>query len=92
MFDPKAGLLLVYVFQALSLEYTIHSWFPSSSVAFLAIPNLVDVAQFFIILSIGLSLCCVVMGFNGDVDEELSKLQYNPDTSQLYAPSPQLMI
>jgi len=54
----------------------------ASSVAFLAIPNLVDVAQFFIILSIGLALGSVVMGFNGHVDEKLSELQYIPDHSQ----------
>jgi len=46
-----------------------------SSVAFLAIPNLVDFAQFFIIMSIGLSLGCVVMGFNGGFDEKLSQLR-----------------
>jgi hypothetical protein len=85
-------LLLAYVFRALSSEYTVHSWFPSSSVAFLAVPNLVDVAQFLIILSIGLSLGSVVMGFNGDVDEKLSELQYIPDHSHSYAPSPQLII
>jgi len=44
-------------------------------VAFLAIPNLVDIAQFFVIMSIGLSLGCVVMGFNGGLDEKLSELQ-----------------
>ena len=49
--------------------------FLSSSVAFLAVPGLVDVAQFFIIESIGLSLGCVVMGFNSGVDEKLSGLQ-----------------
>jgi len=47
-----------------------------SSVAFLAIQNLVDFAQFFIIMSIGLSLGCVVMGFNGGFDEKLSNLRY----------------
>jgi hypothetical protein len=46
-----------------------------SSVAFLAIPGLVDVAQFFIIASIGLALGSVVMGFNIQVDEKLSELE-----------------
>ncbi|KAF8814607.1 hypothetical protein BYT27DRAFT_7205923 [Phlegmacium glaucopus] len=47
----------------------------ASSVAFLAIPGLVDVAQFFIIASIGLALGSVVMGFNIKVDEKLSELE-----------------
>ncbi len=62
---------------------------PRSSVAFLAIQNLVDFAQFFILMSIGLSLGCVVMGFNSGLDERLSQLQYielpNPSyVTQLY--------
>jgi hypothetical protein len=68
------------------------SLFISSSVAFLAVPNLVDVAQFLIILSIGLSLGSVVMGFNGDLDEKLSELQYIPDHSHSYAISLQRVI
>jgi len=48
----------------------------ASSVAFLGVPNKVDVAEFFIIVSIGLSLGSVVMGFNGGIDEKLSELQY----------------
>jgi len=47
----------------------------ASSVAFLAVPNMVDFAQFLIIVSIGLSLGCVVIGFNSEVDERLSELQ-----------------
>lgn len=57
-----------------------------SSVAFLAVPNMVDIAQFFIIVSIGLSLGCVVMGFNGLVDEKLSELQYTRPHISQYAP------
>lgn len=47
----------------------------SSSVAFLAIPNLVDISQNFILLSIGLSLGAVVMGFNAKLEEKLLLLQ-----------------
>ncbi|KAF8813534.1 hypothetical protein BYT27DRAFT_7181096 [Phlegmacium glaucopus] len=47
----------------------------SSSVAFLAIPNLVDISQNFILLSIGLSLSAVVMGFNAKLEENLLVLQ-----------------
>jgi len=47
----------------------------SSSVAFLAIPNLVDISQTFILLSIGLSLSSVVMGFNAKLEEKLLVLQ-----------------
>lgn len=47
----------------------------SSSVAFLAIPNLVDISQNFIILSMGLSLSAVVMGFNAKLEEKLLALQ-----------------
>lgn len=49
-----------------------------SSVAFLAVPELVDVAQCLVILSIGLSLGCVTMGFNGEVEEQLSRLRHVP--------------
>lgn len=58
------------------MEDIIQFLFLRSSVAFLALPGLVDIAQFFVIVSIGLSLSCMVMGFNGLVDEELSKLQH----------------
>ena len=47
----------------------------SSSVAFLAIPNLVDISQNFILLSMGLSLSAVVMGFNAKLEEKLLALQ-----------------
>ena len=56
-----------------------------SSVAFLAVPNLVDFAQFLIIASIGLSLGCVVIGFNSEVDERLSELQLIGIRDSLYA-------
>ena len=49
-----------------------------SSVAFLAIPNLVDISQFFIITSLGLSLGSVLAGFNGAVEEKLVRIE-RPD-------------
>ncbi|KAJ6454845.1 hypothetical protein C8R45DRAFT_1222709 [Mycena sanguinolenta] len=50
----------------------------ASSVAFLAVPNIVDVAQFFIILAIALALGCVLVGFNTGIDEKLSDLEHIP--------------
>lgn len=52
----------------------------SSSTTFLAFPGLVDAAQFLTILSIGLSLCSIMMGINGVVDEKLSGLQHELPT------------
>lgn len=67
---------------------TIHPFLLRSSVAFLAVPGLVDVAQFLIIVSIGLSLGSVVMGFNSEVDEKLSDLQYITHQLPLYVTTP----
>lgn len=38
-------------------------------------PDLIYLARFFMITSIGLSLGTVIMGFNSKVDEELAELQ-----------------
>ncbi|KAJ7199755.1 hypothetical protein GGX14DRAFT_544988 [Mycena pura] len=62
-----------------------------SSVAFLAVPNLVDVAQFFIILSTALSLGCVLMGFNTGVDESLSQIQRIPALRHKFHLTPMLV-
>jgi hypothetical protein len=59
----------------LNTAFSQHS---RSSVAILAVPHLVDVAQFFIILSTALALGCVLMGFNTGVDEKLSQIQRIP--------------
>jgi hypothetical protein len=76
-----------------SADYnTIQSLILRSSVAFLAVPGLVDFAQFFIIVSIGLSLGCVVMGFNGEVGEKLSGLQHIPPPSSSYVTQPYVII
>ncbi len=50
-----------------------------SSATFLAYPGLVDFAQFLTIVSIGLSLCSILLGVNGVVDEKLTLLQHNVD-------------
>ena len=47
----------------------------NSSVAFLAVPNLVDISQCHIIISMGLSLSCVVVGLNAKVGEKLSEVE-----------------
>ncbi|KAJ7845723.1 hypothetical protein B0H14DRAFT_2584548 [Mycena olivaceomarginata] len=57
-------------------EFSKSAWW--SSVAFLAVPNLVDVAQFFIILAIAFALGCVLVGFNTGIDEKLSELEHIP--------------
>ena len=79
MFKLLSGLLLAYSLLASWHVKTKLTFFKiRSSVAFLAVPNLFNIAQFFIIVSIGLLLGCVVMGFNGEVDEKLSRLQNIP--------------
>jgi hypothetical protein len=47
----------------------------SASIAFLAVPGIIDVTQFFVIGAIGLSIASVVMGFNPNVEEKLAGLE-----------------
>lgn len=68
---PNSETVKIFAFSLKEWIWLIYS----ASVAFLAVPNLVDISQCLIIISMGLSLSCVIMGLNAKVGEKLSEVE-----------------